>query len=430
MKKKRASKSDNSFLVKLIVALAVAGAVFIIITISNNAKEGPATGPGADGPGTPDAPASETVDSSYNENFSNSDYLNTVNADMGKLFYSETIRPADDKAKQVREKLNDGISTFASAKIRTILEDTAGYTRTFIKAGAADGQFWDGLESGSLVFLSSAKEPVTIDSMLSGLQGVKECIKVPEARADIERAQLLLVASAENRNAEGLFFAHHILSDLAYWGFLYDMDMNDYGAWESYEAVQEREVFYGITNTWEYNYPSRVSGIVNNISFDMAELTDKYRLYELVETRNREITQLVSGLDPDDLSLMIEKLSSINITLAEIVFDGADAKLSYDKLLEEVAACIAAAPGGALYDDFYYIQQKLEEYKLFLEADSADAGADTADTAADQKYCFILSKRVANELLKIVFANDKPTEFNDPYYGITRVLEGEGVRRQ
>ena len=427
MKKKRASKHDNSFLVKLIVALAVAVAVVIIIAISRNADKDPDKDPGADGANTPNANATETADSSYNENYTNSDYLNTVNADIGKLFYSEAIRPSDEKAKQVRERLNNGISTFASAKIRTILEDTAGYTRTFIKAGAADEQFWEGLQSGSLIFLSSTQEPVTIDSMVSGLQGVKECVNVPETRTDIERAQLLLLASAENRDAEGLFFAHHILSDLAYWGFLYDMEMSDYGAWEGYEEVQEREVFYGITNTWEFNYPSRVSGIVNNVSVDVAGLTDYYRLYELVDTRNREIEQLVLGLDPDKLSLLIEKLSMINIALAEIVFDDADAQGAYDGLLGDVEACIAAAPEGALYDDLYYIRQKLEEYKLFLVGDSADTWA---DTAADQRYCFILSKRVANELLKIVFANDKPLEFNDPYYGVTKMLEGEGVQRQ
>ena len=70
-----------------------------------------------------------------------------------------------------------------------------------------------------------------------------------------------------------------------------------------------------------------------------------------------------------------------------------------------------------------YVQYELADY---LEIPKRNAFY----LEPDQKYCLIRSKRAVNELLMVVFNNDRPTEYDDPYYGMTKTLEGEGAIRQ
>ena len=369
------------------------------------------------------------------------DILDIKHSDF--MFISDKQLPGDKKATTIREELCSDISTFAAVKIRTILDDAVSYMGSLLGqyngyAHEDDDQFWIDLESGKVKYMpeSTNYKPLSIDTIISDLQRIKEYVDNPKVSRDIEAAQKLMLYAKMNQNIEGIVFAHHILSDLAYWGFVYDLDMRGYSKGNLQEVIWEFNIFYGITNAWGYEYPEKVKTIIDDPSVGSIESMENPDFITLVENKDKEIEQLISEFSPDDLKLMKEKLSTMNETLSLILNDivrwnyGSDTTEFFtpeiqkhcDQLMSDISTCLSISPKGALEDDLKYIQLRLAEYHEIQKTNSQGLDMKAAD-------CFIKSKRTVNELSKIVFDNVNPINYNERYYSMTKTLEGGGAIR-
>jgi len=204
---------------------------------------------------------------------------------------------------------------------------------------------------------------------------------------------------------------------------MYDLDMLDLSIWEAPAIINEQEIFYGVTKIWGYDYPENVSERINSIDPNDIENAGSSGLMALVDLRDKETSEMISGMDQDDLTLMIETLDGMNRMLGKLVYDGGKLGDYYDRLLTDIDICLSLTSNTALTEDLLFIQHKLSEYYEI-------PNRNTSNPEADQVYCLRFSKRTVNELSKVVFANDRPDEFNDFYYGMTRMLEGKEAIRQ
>ena len=346
-------------------------------------------------------------------------------SDNDYLYFSEMPIPAEIDAMRIKENLNANNSTFGAVNIRTTLHNTVISITSFLRANANSGgvNFWEDYESGKWNLISYNDELITFESIISNLQGIREYVTNDTANRDIEAAQKLLLYSKINWSIDGLFFAHHILSDLTYWGYMYGFNTDEFYTMMSSEGIAGLDVFYGITNTWGYAYPTRVTDIINSTSTSSIKSFGSSEINEIIELKNEEISQLVSSMNPDDLDLIKEKLSIINKMLSAIVYDGVDLKIYYEQLLDDLDICLSLSTNAVLADDLRYIQLKITDYYEIPKRN-------TFNPEPDQKFSLIFGKRATNELSRIVFANDQPNVFNEFYYGMTRFLEGEKAIRQ
>ena len=343
--------------------------------------------------------------------------------ESGPLFYSPYPLPEHDIATEHKRVLVEGISTFGAAKIQNTLYNTILSINTCILNYSP--QFWEDFDSGkwNIVSNDKDKEIVTIDSMVSDLQGIIDCVNDRAFMQDLEAAQKLLLYSRDNKTYDGLLFAHHILSDLTYWGIMYDLDMLDLSTWEAPVIINEQEVFFGITSTWGYDYPENVSERINSIDSSAIENSGGSGLKALVDLRNEEVSEMINSMDPEDLELMKETLDGMNRMLGKLVYEDGKLENYYVRLLDDISTCLSLTSNTALTEDFQYIQRKLLEYYEIPKRSNIDSDP-------DQIYCLIFSKRTVNELSKIVFANERAYKFNDFYYGMTKMLEGKNAIRQ
>jgi len=343
--------------------------------------------------------------------------------ERSSLYYSPFPLPEREEATELKKGLVYGLSAFGAAKIRTTLYSTILSINTCLMNYSP--QFWEDFDAGKWNILSydSDQEVVTIDSMVSDLQGIKDCVNDQAFKQDLEAAQKLLMYSSNNKTYDGLLFAHHILSDLTYWGIMYDLEMLDLSVWEALVNIYEQEVFYGITSTWGHDYPEHVNERINSIDQGAIENAGVSGLKALVDLRDEEVSEMISGMDPDDLKLMKETLDGMNRMLGKLVYEGGKLADYYDRLLGDIGTCLSLTSNTALTEDLLFIQHKLSEYYEI-------PNRNTSNPEADQIYCLRFSKRTVNELSKVVFANDRPDEFNDYYYGMTRMLEGKKAIRQ
>jgi hypothetical protein len=348
--------------------------------------------------------------------------LNDLVGNSDMLFYSGIPVPTDADALKIKEGLSSGLSTFGMAKIRTLLYDAISYFDLIIAEYSAVGstRFRENLEAAATVYMSYGGKPLSIRDTISELQDIKACVDSPEAIRDIETAQMLLYDTVTNNRIDGLFFAHHILSDLTYWGYMYGLDTHEFLTWELSPDIRERGIFYGLTNTWGYAYPSCVTERIQQVSFDDIEPEVSMDLKTLIDAKDAEIAQLASSMNMDDFTLLAETLDGMNEVLASIAYEGADMQTYNEQLLNDIDICLSISSDSVLLVDLSVVQGNLAEYNEIPKTN-------TFFPEAEQKYCVYRCKRIVNELSEIVFANDRPTEFDAPYYGMTKVLEGNNA---
>lgn len=292
------------------------------------------------------------------------DQIDTDALSMDLLYYTELKPPSPESAREIKAKICEGISTYGIASIRNALTGVIDYLKYIVNAYERydAGQFWKEIESAA--YIGRTNMPYTMKDARKDIAELAGYITNEDVQKDLLTADALLQDFQTNRNPGGVLFAHHILSELYFFGFAYDYSLFEY-QWASSHDLSRNEfdIFYGATKLWRYDYPDQVKSLTDGNKESVAAGTDT-ALKNRVDTVDAEIDQFIQSISPADVKTISDNLSDMNVQLRSILQVGfswnrtqdeadfyARVQNVYDDLLSSTETCLKVVPEGDLKDD-------------------------------------------------------------------------------
>ena len=330
------------------------------------------------------------------------------------LYDTEAEVPSPDDAQIIKDRIYQGISTFGAAKIRSVFYQMIEFQKTWMNRYDTEG---------NLVDDPYIQEVAGYEDMINNLESIKEYISDDAVKEDITSIQSLIAYSVNVETIHGLFFAHHIFSDMNYWGFSYGLD-----AWEMPVEVYELERYYGISKTWGNEYPDVVKKMLEDPNSKYVITKDLFPFKDHVEAMDAEIASVVQGVGEDNIENIVYTLTMISRGTLGLVADsmspdGEDTTIEKtpDELIAMVDECISLSAGTSVEMDMQTIKNFIQWYKKTPDSD------DTSKTRLKAQSMYFAS-RLAKDLFQVVFDNDNASGYNRIYFGMSRMLEGETVQ--
>ena len=330
------------------------------------------------------------------------DYLENVNPkiitpDLEELYKSSPGTPSEEDVTRIKETIYKDISTFGAAKIRTVFFDMIEYQKLWLQqyTPGSESYFWNSL----------SVQPVNLEDMINNLESVKEYVSNEDVKFDISSVQTLLAYSLNSQNVDGLFYAHHILSDLNYWGFSHGIDTTEFLSWEVPYEIKEISLYYAVSKTCGEEYPDVINEIVENPENTYVVNDNLYPLKEMIAQGDANISETTSSLSSDEVKTIAKNLDEI--------ING-EIKSDSEKLLKELDNCISIVENTPAKTDIETLKKFIS---LYIEPGDFDSHIKTS--------CLVSAIRISRELEQIVFYNDNAVNYNSYYYGYLKMLEGD-----
>jgi hypothetical protein len=268
------------------------------------------------------------------------------------------------------------------------------------------------------------KEPILptvdrqIEVLISNVEEIREYVIDTDVEADFTAICELLTFAKRNSDMSGVFLAHHMLSDLSYWGFNYGLNTLEYSTWEGeIPSRKEKDCYYGVTKTWGCPYPASILKIVGD-RITAESKSGGEELSKRIGTGDQSTASLIDNYSRSEIQEIRILLDDIDSVLCETLY-GSSEKISetkYDATLSQINKLVKKTAKTTISADVNSAKGLFERYGNISEGS-------VFDFEGDKKFLLISCHRIVSELSGIVFNNDHPTQFNNPYYGALKLLE-------
>ena len=319
--------------------------------------------------------------------------LSIQNADVDMLYLSPASAPSNEHVGTVRRNMMRNMSALGAAKVRKTLFGMVMFLEYQIDMYGAGNHdvYWKSLPMEAKGLLV----------MIENLESIKEYVSHDKTKLDIETAQVLLQYAMDHEKIDGIFYAHHILSDLHFWGYGHGFDERELLVWLTPPDPRVFDTFYGVTATWGYSYPSGILDITEEAE-PPVQGESLFLLKEAVEEKDAMLSVLLTELKYSDLSRMKNNLISMEAILTDVVY-------RYQTLTTYQQADMILWLNGMLVIPNEVMQTDIRD--LLTRLEQYDAGRD-----AEGRQILVSCLRSVYELNRIVFQNTKPMAFENFYY--------------
>jgi hypothetical protein len=347
--------------------------------------------------------------------------LNTISPgamSAEQLYYSEADSPSREEAAIIKAKCIEGLSTYGVCKIRTALLSMTEYLVTVIENYSALGgeAYWAGQESQ----LPTVDRQIEV--MMSNVEAMKKYVRDEDVVTDLTTVQQLLSFSKDDSDISGIFYAHHLLNDLSYWGYGFGLNEQEYSTGEMAPSTAGKDCYYGLTKVWGNSYPAYISSIIDKDVLYKIEATE-FDLGGQVEKSDAVISSFNSDYSDSERQKIKSTLNKIDDILCEYIYLPGDSWEPVESRLDTKA-----------YEDLALFMDELtamtEDSAISPDIHSAEGflslynnDDDTFSPQEDKRFILISCHRIVSELSGIVLNNDEPALYNNPYYSALKLLE-------
>jgi hypothetical protein len=339
------------------------------------------------------------------------------------IYYSEADSPLEEETVAVKAKCVEGLSTYGVSKIRAaLLSMTDSLVSVMEDYGASEEEaYWEQQESQLPIVYRR------IEVMISNIESIKKTVLDKDVTTDLTTVQKLLAFSKDNDDISGVFYAHHVLSDLSYWGYNYGLNTEEYKTWELTPPMKEQDCYYGVTKTWGLPYPESIQNIINENDLPgIEDIGPEFDLRGQVERGDESIDSFNSGYSDKEKQKIKMALNDMDGILCDYLYEPGDSAPSdspldgakYEELLSLTDELTTMTKDSVISSD-------LRSVKGFLSLYNNDEGR--LEPEADKQFILISCHRIISELFGIVLNNEEPTAYNNPYYGALKLLEPDSM---
>ena len=355
-------------------------------------------------------------------------YINKINladleTDWSTLYITAMPTPTAEEALKIRENANAGTSSYGASKVQLALFNIIESLKESL------GNYCNGSMDE---YISILENPFYLEDIISALESIKAYITDEDLKEDITSAQSLIASSIKSGDIDGIFYAHHLLSDISYWGFSYGLNPKIFRTWQIEYNIAETDIYYGVSKLWGNDYPSVMNELIESNDYKDKIDNDRFNLNEDASEKDKRIKDAISQLSSEDINTIKDSLDYIcagflknnNIMIfptdpfpidyfeKQDKWDGHD--LSYESLPPHIEKCINTVPDGDLKDDFTAINNLLGLYLGKQEIANGIFREQLAHAAMK-----------ALELRFIVFENENPVDLQMLYYASCKTIEGD-----
>lgn len=273
-----------------------------------------------------------------------------------------------------------------------------------------------------------------LNTALNNLLSMRICFKKQQVQDDLTTVCKLFKYTLEKEDVSGVFYGHHILSDLNFWILDQPFPVEELKTWQPKPPRQkETRVFYGISKSWEYSYPRDLQKKIKNIT--LPEQQEVFDIRAHFTQKYMELAQTFYTLEDWHIQQMIEYCATIEQIFSEVIsFQAADVIMEelnemeqaifdknaaatkgvlkyYSTLTMELDRTIGFLPECVLQQDFNTIRQKIQNIY------------DNQDNIEYQSYDEVfLAKRMIEEINHFVLPKEIDWHDNYFYYGVTNTM--------
>ncbi len=289
-------------------------------------------------------------------------------------------------------------------------------------------------------FLKDAKDFLTekgkqkLTIMMNNLLSMIACFKKEQVQEDLRTVCKLIKYTLEKEDVSGVFYGHHILSDLNFWILDHPFPVEELNTWEPKPPRQkETRVFYGITKSWEYSYPKDLQKKIKNVTLPKEEEIFNIRGY--FAQKHMELAQAFYTMEEWHIQQVVEYCNTMEQMLEEIMtYKAADVDVDelnemelaifdkngavtmgtlkyYNMLTMELDRIEGFLPECNLKQDFETIRQKIQN--VYDNQGNLDYHSHDEIFAA---------KRMIEEINHFVLPKEIDWHDNYFYYGVTTTM--------
>ncbi|NDO45513.1 hypothetical protein [Clostridium sp. MD294] len=273
-----------------------------------------------------------------------------------------------------------------------------------------------------------------LNTALNNILSMRPCFKKQQVQEDLTTVCKLIKYTLEKEDVSGIFYGHHILSDLNFWILDQPFPIEELKTWEPKPPKQkETRVFYGITKSWEYNYPRDLQKKIKNIVLPKEEEIFDIRAH--FAQKYMELAQTFYTLEDWHIQQIIEYCGTMEQIFKEIIsFQAADVVMEelnemeqaifdkngavtkgvlkyYNMITMELDRTMGFLPECKLKQDFDIIRQKVQNVY------------DNHANIEYQSYEEIFkAKRMIEEINRFILPKEIDWHDNYFYYGVTTTM--------
>ncbi len=359
---------------------------------------------------------------------------------------SKNITPEErEKQRQKEEKFSGRTLYFSNVALREkqecylrkkgIFEDM----NTIERAECKTAIYWI-LRYIDEIFLEDTKNFFTqqgkrrLHIALNNLLSMIACFRKEQIQEDLTTVCKLFQYALEKEDVGGIFYAHHILSDINFWILDQPFLEEEFETWQQKPPKQkETKVFYGMARSWEYPYPKDITKRIKAIALPKEE--EIFDIKSHFAKKQMELAQTFYTLEQWQIQQILQYCDAIGNLLNEIIhLKAADIEVEqlnemelalinqndactkgivrhYAALMRELNKIIELLPEGCLQSDFNEIKQGIQEVY------------DNQDNVEYASYEPVLwAKRMIDEINHFVLPKEIDWNENHFYYGLTATM--------
>lgn len=290
------------------------------------------------------------------------------------------------------------------------------------------------------IFLEDAKGFFTeegkkkLNTALNNILSMRICFKKQQVQDDLTTVCKLLKYTLEKEDVSGVFYGHHILSDLNFWILDQPFPVEELKTWEPKPPRQkETRVFYGISKSWEYSYPKDLQKKIKNIT--LPEQQEVFDIRAHFTQKYMELAQTFYTLEDWHIQQMIEYCTAIEKVLLEIVnFQAAEVILEELNEMEQAIFDKNGAVTRGVLRYYNALMMELDRTMGFLPECNLKQDFDTIrqniqnvyDNQENEEYpsyeTIYSAKRMIEEINHFVLPKEIDWHDNYFYYGVTTTM--------
>ena len=281
-------------------------------------------------------------------------------------------------------------------------------------------------------FTEKGKQKLTV--AMNNLLSMIACFKKEQVQEDLRTVCKLIKYTLEKEDVSGIFYGHHILSDLNFWILDHPFPIEELNTWEPKPPKQkETRVFYGITKSWEYAYPKDLQKKIKNITLPKEEEIFNIRAH--FAQKHMDLAQAFYTMEEWHIQQVIEYCNTMQQILEEIMtYKAADVEIDelnemelaifdkngavtmgtlkyYNMLTMELDRIEGFLPECNLKQDFESIRQKIQNVY--------DNQGNLDYHSYDEIFA---AKRMIEEINRFVLPKEVDWHENYFYYGVTTTM--------
>ncbi len=288
------------------------------------------------------------------------------------------------------------------------------------------------LENTSLFFTQEGKRRLSI--ALHNLLSMTDCFKREQVQQDLTTVCKLFQYALEKEDVGGIFYGHHILSDINFWILDSPFPEEELETWQPRPPKQkETKVFYGMTRSWEYPYPKDVAKRIKSITLPTKE--EIFDIKSHFAKKQMELAQTFYKLEDWQIQQMIQYCQATGKLLNEIMqLKAADVEIEQLNememaLLNHDSACTKGIVRyyATLTGELDKAIDLLEESNLKSDLSEIKQGIQNIyDNQTNESYPsyeqVVWVKRMMDEINHFILPKETDWHENHFYYGLTATM--------